>query len=232
MTFSEICDRVVSELNRPDMVDDVPLWVNFAYQEVLSRRDWSFLRATAERATDTTQYRYALPSDFREVKTLIYDDDTSSFELNITTNEEFDKNFPDPDSESAGTPSMSTIVYGVDDTTGAQYAEVWFDRKPLSDSHTLRIRYYINYGDLTSVDTPRFPARYHQILVFGGVELGMARLREYQAAQFWMAKKELLIASMVEDDKRMPRDMALGIFSKKKVYPSEYYNKWWVRSVE
>jgi hypothetical protein len=208
----------------------IPGWVNDTYQEVLARYDWSFLSATAERETVAGTYRYALPGDFREVRIVILDDGTSSLELPVFTNEKFDHAHPDLDSEAAGTPAESTIIYGVDDTTGEQYSEVWLAPPP-NAVFTLRMRYYINYGNLSGTDTPRFPARFHQLLVYGGTELGMARLREYQASQFWMGKKEVVIASMLEDDRRMPRDLKLGTFTHQTVYPSDYHKKWWIRSV-
>lgn len=230
MDFDTIQTTVASELNRSDLSTAISGWVNIAYHDIMSRRMWSFLQATAEVPSSVAQYRYKLPDDFWDIRDVILDDGQSSVVLPVVSGETYDLSYPDPSADSVGKPIVCCVTRGVSPLE-SQYSELWVWPPPDS-VYTIRVRYYMNFGDLAAgTDVPKIPARFHRGIVFGAVELGMMRLREYEAAGMWRGKKEEVVAQMVASEPSPDRHITLGKFSSEVVYPGDYHTKWWIGSV-
>jgi len=71
MTFAEIVARVRKGVQRDDLVDEYPDFVNEALMEIQQKRSWSFMKTTLEPLTllagDKT---VALPADFKEFQNI------------------------------------------------------------------------------------------------------------------------------------------------------------------
>jgi hypothetical protein len=203
MTYQEIENRIVADLNRSDITASIVGWVNDVYNDILSRREWQWLNATAEVNTVVDQYRYELPSDYGDVKSLVIVDGTNAQSIPYITVEEFDLRYPEVETDTTNTPEVFTVRHGIT-PAGVHYDEInTYPRANLA-TYVMRMWYSINAPALSGALVPVIPPLFHSVLVFGGLEMGFARLREYDAAAYWMKKKDMVFINMVENDKKFP----------------------------
>jgi hypothetical protein len=231
MTYAEIEARIVADLNRSDLTSSVQGWVNDVYNEILSRRPWKWLTATTEASTVVDEYRYELPNDYGEVLSLVIVDGTNAQSIPYITVEEFDKRFPTVETDTSSVPFIFTVRHGIT-PAGVHYDEINTYPRADSTSYVMRLYYSIRAAELSGSVTPLIPSSFQGVLVFGGLELGFARLREYDAAAYWMKKKEILYAAMEADDKKFPSQAQMKPFSPADTtLPSAYWLNYTVRSI-
>lgn len=212
MTYTEIEARIVADLNRSDLTASVVGWVNDVYNDILSRRTWQWLNATTEVNTVANQYRYELPSDYGDVKSLVLVDGNNAQSLPYITVEEFDLRHPEVETDNPSTPIAFTVRHGIT-PAGVHYDEInTYPRADLA-TYVMRMWYTIRAPALSGILVPVIPPLFHAVLVFGGLELGFARLREYDAAAYWAKKKDLIFINMVNDDSKFPSQGQLKPFS-------------------
>jgi len=202
MTYNEIEAQVLAELNRSDIAGEVPAWVDRAYRDVMSRHNFTWMRATDVRMTQVGVYRYAMPSDFYDTEDVLLIDGTNSRELKELLINEFDAKHPNPPSDPYDRPTECSVVHGMS-ADGVPYVELhlW----PVPDAvYTIQLRYVVTAPTLSGTAVPIIPAKYHAVLVFGALKYGFARLREYDAATFWGGEMDRLLASMIREDRELP----------------------------
>jgi hypothetical protein len=230
MTYTDIENRIVADLNRSDLTASIVGWVNDVYRELLGRRTWSWMTATTETNTVTNEYRYELPADFGEIKTLVVVDGTNAESIPYIVVDEFDKRHPMVETDTPNVPEEFTVRHGIN-PSGIHYDEINTYPRAKDASLVLRMYYGLRSTDLSGALVPLMPLQYHSALVFGGLEMGFARLREYDAAGFWMKKKELIYAAMVEDDTKYPSQGVMRPFNAAPALPSDYWNRYTVKSI-
>lgn len=230
MTYAEIETRIVADLNRSDLTASVQGWVNDIYQELLGRKSWSWLSATTEVNTVIDQYRYELPSDFGEQKTLVVVDGQNAESIPFITVEEFDRAYPMVETDPTNVPLVFTVRHGIT-PAGVHYDEINTYPRANATSYVMRMWYSIRPTALSGAVSPVIPAAFHHILVYGGLELGFARVREYDAAAYWMKKKEMVYKAMEMDDTKFPTQPVMKPFNAGTTLPGEYWKRYTVRSV-
>jgi len=230
MTYAEIEARIVSDLNRSDLTSSIVGWVNDVYKELLGRKAWSWMTATTEANTVIDQYRYELPSDYGDVKSLVVVDGTNAESIPYIGVEDFDKRFPMVETDTSNVPEVFTVRHGIN-PSGVHYDEINTYPRADSTSYVLRMWYSIRPTTLSGSLVPIIPESFHAVLVYGGLEMGFARLREYDAASYWMKKKELMYKAMEEDDKKFPSQGVIKPFNMGTPLPSDYWKRYTVRSV-
>jgi len=230
MTYAEIEARIVADLNRTDLTASVQGWVNDVYKELLGRRAWQWLTGTAEANTTVNGYRYELPSDYNEIQSLVVVDGTNAESIPFITVEEFDKQFPMVETDTGNVPLIFTVRHGIN-PAGVHYDEINTYPRANSTSYVLRMWYTIVAASLSGSEVPLIPPSFHAVLVFGGLEMGFARLREYDAAAYWMKKKELLYKAMEDNDTQYPSMTQLKPFNATPVLPAGYWSKYTVTGI-
>ena len=230
MTYAEIEARVVADLNRTDLTASVQGWVNEAYQELINRRVWTWMGATTEANTVVDGYRYELPSDFSDSTTMVLSDGLISDQMPYITVEAYDKRYPAVATDVGGRPQVYTIRHGIN-PAGTHYDEINVYPKADATTYTFRLFYTVLVTNLSGALVPVIPTPFHQILVFAGLETGFARLREYDAAAYWMKKKELTYKAMEEYDTKFPSNPIMRPFTTTQTLPGDYWNRYTVRSV-
>lgn len=230
MTYAEIEARIVSDLNRSDMTSSVNGWVNDVYQELLGRRSWNWLTATAEVSTVVDVCRYELPPDYGDCKSLVVIDSINATSIPYITSEEFDKRYPSVDTDTAGVPEVFTVRHGIN-PSGVHYDELNVYPRSDATTYVMRMHYSIRPSNLSGTDQPIIPSPFHAILVYGGLEIGFARLREYDAAAYWMKKKELMYKAMEDDHTKFPSMGVIKPFNMSQTFPPEYWNRYTVRTI-
>lgn len=202
MNYTDIETQILQELNRTDVQSQVSAWVDRAYRYIMSRHEFSWMRADSETPTVAGVYRYPLPSDFGDTNNVLLLDGTNSHELKEYLSTEFQEKHPSPESDARDRPTECALINGMG-ADNIPYVElhVW----PVPNIvYTLLLSYFIQAPVLAGTLVPILPSRYHSALVYGGLKFGFARLREYDAAKYWSGELEASIFTMIEEDKRQP----------------------------
>lgn len=228
MIYTDIYDDIIAELNRNDISSRVSAWVDRAYRDVMSRHNFTWMKATDTQPTVVGTYKYLLPDDFYDTEITSLIDGTNSREMKELLYNEFAAKHPAPSSDAYDRPVECSVVHGLS-TADVPYVElhVW---PPPDGVYTLQLYYTITAPILSGVLSPIIPSKYHSVLVFGGLKYGFARLREYDAATYWGNEMDRMLAAMIKEDRELPNvARKLAEFKPSRTYGSNDYLSPFVR---
>lgn len=173
-------------------------WLNLVYQEIVSRKQWSWLEASASFNTVANTYEYAvtsLGSDVDKVASLRIEE--SPDYLIAVPALSMDAMFPDPD-RSTGQPRYYTI-WGANIRVFPVPAQVY----------SIKGKYYKTAPELTSdSSTPLIPAKFHWVWLKGAQAYGLEFNDDTRALQA-RAEFERGIMLMRGDDTKVPDERVL-----------------------
>lgn len=226
MTYTDIYNAILAELNRSDKASMVSSWVNERYNYALNFYDFSWKYNTQVIPSVLNGWAYNVNTDFGKPKSLILDDGANSIPLDIIELDTFDRKYPSPGDDGAGTPGEAALRNEFDGTY-TRTVKLLVYPKASGATFNFNLRYFIDAPTLSGVLVPIIPTKYQDILIFGGLMRGFAHLREYTAADWWNKQFNEKLAEMLDDDKRRSAHrLRLGTFHPVQPTPSgEYWKK-------
>ena len=118
VTLSDIRDNVLKDLGldsaNSTLQTRAARWINKTLDKLQGYAPEAEFMQKSEKKLSTVadQATYSLPSTFLQL--LALRDDTSATAIKIVNREQFDRNHPDPSSESTGSPNEATLEYDLD----------------------------------------------------------------------------------------------------------------------
>jgi len=218
---STLALRVAGEIGRVDKAviqageaqSKAEDWYDLAYNTILDKRLWSWLIQTATRATVVSTARYALPLDFREHRSLIYEvSTTDQKKLRKITPEEYRRRY-------AGVAD----AYPVEFTVIGKHVYLG---APPSAIATLRMDYYFRPPVVASDGSSVLPDNIELIQVQFMLWRGYDAIRESEKADGKLKVAEGLLERAAEDDKGSDSDdVIMQPFSagRSELPPSNYW---------
>jgi len=181
MTYQEIYQAVEDLLgdSSADTELRIKKYINWAQQDVSSRKDWNFLHTSATLATVNGTKNYSLSANcFKLIDMVNATDSTYLEEMDQRT---FNQIKPVVSTGDTGAPTTYVPLWN--DQSGATVVQLY---PTPADAYTLNYNYLKSIPDLASnSDVPIIPNRYHAVLI--DYALG----REYEHRRSSMANYHL-----------------------------------------
>lgn len=194
MTYQDLYQAAEDLLGDSTLSTEARLkkFINWAQQDITSRKDWSFLQEERTFNTVAATESYSLASGCSKIIDIT--DETSDTYLPEYSMRVFDKQNPSVGSSETGKPQyfMPTGTDGSGNITIRLF--------PIPDAvYTINYNYYKNAGDLSNAaDLSIIPVKYHQLLV------DYALSREYEhrrssMANYYVSRYENGVLNMLTD---------------------------------
>lgn len=183
MNYTQLQDECLNYGFAPGYRPRFQNWLNEAMHAIARRVFIREMVTTADTVVAAGTGTIALPTDFVRLQDVINRSDASLQPLAPISQERYDGLVPQ-----AGPPVYYTL-----DAAG-----VLLFPTP-SSTITIRVRYYRDFADALSTDTPPLPAAHHDVLVSYAVSRGYRSEDDQERANAFMADFERGVAELAAD---------------------------------